>query len=750
MGARCRCRPTALVAALAAVVVTVAMLPALAGAFLPDGRIYEQASPPYKNGNVVSGGTFGLASADGNAVMYIGSGAMGAAYSSNINEFDSHRTPYGWTTVSAIPRQQSAMNFWSGPQTVTPSNDFTRFLFASLSRWVSSEPVGPSSSSNIFLSEDPALEASWIAQPTIADAIPTPGNNKASHDYLVSGQSPDLSTVYFTYSGTLLPGDAGRAAHLVGGEGRGEAEPWGFYEWNHGRLGEAGTLPDGSLSAYGAVPAAIAGLALAPPAATRDGGVYQAEMLDNEVSEDGSRAFFVSPDPLSSTLTDPSGCNTYPGRCTSEPPELYLREAHSDGSHTVELVSRSELAGSDGQPAPHGASEVPNAPNNGNFGKAYTFVFASPDGSQAFFTSTDRLTQAAPGDETVKEYDFDVSTGTLTYLPGVTGGLVAASRDGLAFIYENTVTTPHEIDLWTAGPGGGSVRTVTQLPYGQPPNVNAGRVSDDGSVFLFRTNATVAGFNNAGGFQQIYRYDVAAERLDCVSCPPEGVTPSGDVNFSYNNAEEGKPNGYNAEPMTTLDSRVISSDGSRVFFDTPDALLSRDTNGRRDVYQWESGQLYLISSGGSAEDSFVIDSSASGDDVFFVTSSGLATGDTDSAYDAYDARIPRPGDTQPPASVPCQGDVCQGPPSVPSLLGLPASATFDGAGNASLSPSAHVTPKSLTRGQKLARALRACRHRKSARGRAKCRRGAQRRYGASAASVRLRGKAIGHNKGRGK
>lgn len=749
MSALYRRRPTALVAALVAVAATAVMLlPGLAGAFLPDGRIYEQVSPPYKNGNVVAGGTFGLASADGNAAMYVGSGAMGTAYSSNINEFDSHRTPYGWTTASAIPRQQSAMNFWSGPQTVAPSNDFSRFLFASLSRWVSSEPVGPSSSSNIFLSEDPALEASWIAQPTIPDAIPTPGNNKASHDYVVSGHSPDLSTVYFTYSGTLLPDDAGRAAHLVGGEG-GEGEPWGFYEWNHGTLGEAGTLPDGSLSSYGAVPAAVAGFT--PLSGTRNGGLYQAEMLDNEVSEDGSRTFFVSPDPLASTLTDPSGCNTHPDRCTSEPPELYLREVHSDGSHTVELVSRSELAGSDGQPAPHGASQVLDAPNNSYFGQlTYTFVFASPDGSQAFFTSTDRLTQAAPADETVKEYDFDVSTGTLTYLPGVAGGLLAASRNGSDFIFENMATTPYELDLWKDGPGSGSVRTVAQLPYGQPPNVNAGRASDDGSVFVFRTNAAVAGFNNAGGFEQIYRYDMASERLDCVSCPPEGVTPSGDVNFSYNNAEGGKPNGYNSEPMTTLDSRVISSDGSRVFFDSPDALLSRDTNGKRDVYQWESGQLYLISSGASAEDSFVIDSSASGGDVFFATSSGLATGDTDAAYDAYDARIPRPGDTQAPTAVPCQGDVCQGPPSVPSLLGLPASATFNGAGNASLSPSTHVTPKSLTRGQKLARALRACRHRKSARGRAQCRRGAQRRYGAKAAGVRLRGEAIGHNKGRGK
>ncbi len=307
-----------------------------------------------------------------------------------------------------------------------------------------------------------------------------------------------------------------------------------------------------------------------------------------------------------------------------------------------------------------------------------TYVYGSPDGSQAFFASVDRLTSAAPSDGAVKEYDFDVATGSLTYLPGVSGPIVVSAEDGSSFLFENTASTPAELDRWSAGPGGGRVSTIAPLlSPGSALDVSAGRVSTNGSVFVFRTNSPLpGGFNNAGGFEQLYRYEVATSSLSCVSCPPVGVAPSGSVDVSYDNN-----GGITIDPMTTLDTRVISGDGERVFFDTPDPLVPQDSNGQRDVYEWENGSVYLISSGKSDAESNVLDSSADGDDVFFTTSAGLVPGDVDGAYDVYDARVPRPGDNPPPSAVPCQGDVCQGPPSVPSLLGEPASATFTSAGN---------------------------------------------------------------------
>ena len=700
-------------------------LPALSVAAVPDGRVYEQVSPVNKNGNVVGDpvtpetGSFGLATEDGNAVVFVGTGAMGTAVSSTISEFVARRSVSGWATSSAIPRQLGVLNVTEGPpRTVVPSHDFSSFLFAAVRPYVSAEPLEGASSSNIFLSRNPVVEPAWVARPTISNPIPAPGNNTANHNYLIIGGTPDFSSVYFAYAGTLIPQDASRAPYVGAGLGQ-KTDPWGFYEWRHEALGPAGVLPDGTLNAFGAVPAAIAGgnnfqRVNANP-------FDQTQTLDNEVSTDGSRAFFLSPDPVASTAAEPEDCAKY-GPCTTVPPELYVRESAPAGAAKTVLVSQSQLPGHVGEAAPNGPVRVENAAIEEGEHAGATYVYASPDGSHAFFASTSQLTGVAPSNGLVKEYDFNVNTGTLTYLPGVVGPLVASANDGSGFLFESTASSP-ALDLWTAGPAGGHVTTITPLPA--PPasarqpflgalDVSGGRVSADGSVFVFRTNSPVpGGFNNAGGFAQIYRYDLATG-LSCVSWPPVGVAPSADAHVSYDSAEGAeKPNGSNAEPMTKLDARVMSSDGSRVFFDTSDPLVSQATNGKRDVYEWEGGHVFLISSGKSADNSYVLDSSASGGDVFFTTDEGLVSGDVDNSYDVYDARIPRPGDTPPPSVAPCQGEVCLGPPGLPFLPSAPPSATFNGSGN--LSPmqegntNSSVKTKTLTRAQRLVRALHACR-----------------------------------------
>jgi len=711
---------------------------------LPDGRVYEQVSPSDKNGNYVYGTLFGLASEEGDSVLFMGSGAMGLSYSSMINEFVARRSPSGWATTSAIPREQGNINVFGGPLTVVPSQDFSRFLFTAFSPYVTAEPLGQGASVNIFLSEDSSREPAWLGDPAISDPIPAPGNNQSTADYLVVGGTPDLSTVYFTYSGTLIPQDASRAAYVGDGMGHLETDPWGFYEWTAEKLAPAGVLPDGTLNPFGAVPAAIAGSSNFERVIGYSSD--QAQALDNEVSADGSRAFFISPDPVASTVTDPTGCKTS-GDCTSAPPELYVRETQPDDSTRTVLVSRSELPGHEGESAPSGVVKVWNAPVNNGEHVGATYVYASTDGSQAFFESTDQLTDDAPNDGSAKKYDFDVQSGAVTYLPGVVGPVVATAPDGSDLIFENTSTTPAELDLWTAGANGGGVQRITSLPApanaGEPfsggLDVSAGRSSADGSVFVFRTNAPVpGGFNNEGGYAQVYRYQMSTHELACVSCPPTGVAPSGNANVSYDNTEAGvKANGSNSTPKTTVDTRVMSADGGRVFFDTPDPLVPSATNGKRDVYEWENGSIYLISSGTSSEESDILDSSATGADVFFVTAAGLVAGDKDDSYDVYDARIPRPGDNPPPSVVPCQGDVCQGPPSVPALLETPASAAFNGAGNI-VEPRApaKVTTKVLTRAQKLASALRACRKDKSKHKRNTCEKQAHRKYGTSAAATK--------------
>jgi hypothetical protein len=710
-------------------------LPVTSLAALPDGRVYEEVSPANKDGNVVLKGFFGLASEDGDAVVFVGTGAMGSGSSGSIDDSVSRRSASGWMTSSAAPRALGTASLLSRPPlTLIPSQGFSSFLFGSGAPYVSAEPLDEQQSVNIFLSDNPAIEPIWLGRPTATSTfnpVPLPGQNNQLHDYLIAGTTPSLSTVYFTYSGTLIPQDASRTPNVDGGRDVTETDAWGFYEWSAGKLSEAGVLPDGTLDPFGAVPAAIAG----GPVVQRNfsNPFDQAQTLDNEISTDGSRAFFVSPDPVASTVTDKRECELA-GPCTNATPELYVRKTALDGTKSTVLVSQSQLPGQEGEPAPDGPVKIADATHNrlNEEPAGDTYVYASPDGSQAFFASVDQLTSDAPNDGTVKEYDFNVETGALTYLSGVSGPIVVSSHDGSSFVFENTATIPAELDLWRNSVSGGRITTIAPMPVG-PSDVDGARATTDGSVFVFRTNSPLpGGFNNGEGVMQVYRYEAATNKLDCVSCPPAGVTPSGDAEVSYDNAANGAgeaPNGANDNPMSTLDTRVISADGDRVFFDTPDPLVPQDSNGTRDVYEWEDGKVYLISTGTSSEESELVDSSASGDDVFFRTAQGIAPGDKDTGYDVYDARVPRPGDNPPPSVLPCQGDVCQGPPSVPSLLGAPPSALFNGAGNVTLAETkpAGVTPR--TRAQKLAKALRACRVIKGEDKRHRCEVQAKRAYG---------------------
>jgi hypothetical protein len=140
-------------------------------------------------------------------------------------------------------------------------------------------------------------------------------------------------------------------------------------------------------------------------------------------------------------------------------------------------------------------------------------------------------------------------------------------------------------------------------------------------------------------------------------------------------------------------SRVITDDGQHVFFDTPEALVPEDTNGRGDAYEFDvaTGRVHLISSGTDPSDSYFMETTPSGDDVFFVTRERLVGWDRDQSYDLYDARVGGGFPEPVPARAECSGDECQGqPPAVPGLEGL-GSSLLRGLGNPRASLTRHRT-----------------------------------------------------------
>jgi hypothetical protein len=148
----------------------------------------------------------------------------------------------------------------------------------------------------------------------------------------------------------------------------------------------------------------------------------------------------------------------------------------------------------------------------------------------------------------------------------------------------------------------------------------------------------------------------------------------------------------------------MSSDGSRVFFETTQPLVALDTNGTDDVYEWVAtgtggcttprGCIYLISTGGSSSPSHFLDATASGNDVFFLARQQLVGQDTDQNLDVYDARVGGGFPQPPPATAPCSGDACRGQPTTTPGEPVAASVTFFGPGNPT--PGSPTTPRSST------------------------------------------------------
>src|SRR5436190_1162356 len=84
----------------------------------------------------------------------------------------------------------------------------------------------------------------------------------------------------------------------------------------------------------------------------------------------------------------------------------------------------------------------------------------------------------------------------------------------------------------------------------------------------------------------------------------------------------------------------VSADGSRVFFRTFEPMVSADTDMQMDTYERAGGQTTLLSTGpaggNGADPAMFAAASKDGSRVFFETDESLVSGDTDAARDRYE------------------------------------------------------------------------------------------------------------------
>ena len=371
-----------------------------------------------------------------------------------------------------------------------------------------------------------------------------------------------------------------------------------------------------------------------------------------------------------------------------------------------------------------------------------SFQDASADGSQAFFTdgASAGLTSDTASGSGANLYRY--ADGQLTDLTPAEHaevvGVSGISEDG-SYVYfvadgvlsgsqanqrgETARAGSSNLYLWHGG-------TTTFIAGVKAISSEGVRVSPNGAFLAFASGANLTGYDNTDAINgysdpEIFLYSAASDQLVCVSCNPSGEPPSAGTATSLGGASLTEEIGGSP--------RYLSNTG-RVFFQTREALLPRDTNGQMDVYEYEQGQLHLISSGTGSTRSVLLDAGENGNDVFFLSRQSLVPQDSGTeALVIYDARVDGgfPAPVSPP---PCTtADACRTPSSPqPAVYGAPSSQTFSGAGNLASPAKPAVKPRSLTRRQKLTRALRACHKKKSKRKRLACERQAKNRYGAKA------------------
>jgi len=196
---------------------------------------------------------------------------------------------------------------------------------------------------------------------------------------------------------------------------------------------------------------------------------------------------------------------------------------------------------------------------------------------------------------------------------------------------------------------------------------------------------------------------------------------------------------------------VVSNEG-RLLFNSPDALVPADGNGKNDVYQYEpnglgscassTGCVGLISSGSSDRESAFLEAGASGEDVFFLTAAALVPNDINGAYDVYNAHVCTPTspcvEAQAGSDFECESaSACHGTPptSAPAISTAPTTSTGPSGNTPRItvlseqSAKAPTVKKPLTRSQKLAKALKACKKIKAKSKRKSCERQAHKKYG---------------------
>ncbi len=690
-------------------------------ALLPDCRAYEMVTPPFKEGTPV---IQLLLSESGSNLIGSGLGIFagaerntgGGIHTENVGLgafYEFARGEDGWLTRPVAP--PPASEFPSAGMQGDASPDLGTTL------WKLRKPSQPEGVGDLYRRES---DGRFVHLGPLQPAGSPPAFGKEG---LYTGASADFKHVLVVkqQGEARFPGDTTLGEEsLYEYAGVDEAEPKLVGVSNNGPLAsntEAHLISECATSL----------------------GSEGAKEVYNAISADGASVFFTA-----------RACGS------PEVSELYVR---INGSHTV-AISEPTLA----------AGQCTGACATAERRQAF-FAGAAQDGSKVFFMTEQPLLNGDK-DSTNDLYEAELNNGALTHVVMVSEGETqapagendqtpgeGASVQGVARVSEdgsrvyfvatgvltraaNTQGDHAEAgadNLYVTDTVSGRTTFVAELSaedarvWSQEDNGRPVAVTPpDGRFLVLVSRADLTHEGVSPG--QVYEYDAQSGVLRRLSLGQHSSSPQlgpSIVQSSYAQV---------AAVTNSHSNLTMSSDGSYVFFESPDGLTPQASDDReagcafgfeghcffttfaQNVYEYHEGHVSLISAGHGAK---LLSTDPSGSDVFFSTPAPLVSQDTDTQSDVYDARI-NGGFPATVGPAGCSSEACRGPLGSAPALPAPGSATPAGGDN--LTPAGppprpgRATP--LTNAQKRAKALKACHTKHNGRKRKACERSARKKY----------------------
>lgn len=659
------------------------------GAFLPDCRAYEMVSPVDKNGTPAEASSTPISlqetahfrtTPDGAKISYNSAIPFAEPESAPAStQYIASRDPSeGWFSDAIDPPIHHGIDGKLG----NIHHLFDGFSEDLSHGWLATvtdpppDPAGVIGYRNLYRRDN--VTGVFTAITTVTPPTTPPGSDghqtsPVRYTPHLGGFSADGSHTVFAANDRLVPG----ASNATIPEGGSQRAIYQLYEWHPGGLRLVSRLPDGTPSGVDSVA----------------GG--SRSFLTGAVSDDGERIYWTAGTDLeTNAIYTRQGPSTITGK-------VYVRVSGTQTVAVSESVpeagadadARFWVASSDGSAALFSFVEGPLE------GDLYRFELADPTNPELIATGlTDHRNGVGGASEDLTRVFFS-SQHVLDTAPNSEGDVASspgAFRQNVYF-YEQGEGVRFVAAPQVLTEGGGEIGSVqianTALDH------RSVAVTPDGSHLLFVAFNPLTGYdstsqNEGRSASQVFRYDAKADELSCVSCNPTGARPVSRPEWRRHETVSGMISAWRQGPFYR--QRVISEDGSRVWFQSFDRLLPADTNGKLDVYEWRSlgagvcatehphyfdrneGCLELITTGSSSAHSEFIEATSDGSTVFVRTAQTLVSSDIDELGDIYAARMSGGFPSPPQRPEPCEGEACRGAgPEAPGPAGA-GSAVFEG------------------------------------------------------------------------